>query len=98
VPDGAVDILDPPTARADRVVVVIAHARLVAGRGMGRIDAAQEADIGEVGQDHVDRLHRDLREFGADGGRGIVGRGVREPVDGGEDGEALTSHTPAVRV
>ena len=56
VADGAVDVGDGAAGPADDVVVVVAHPRLVARHGAGRLDAPHQARVGQRAQDVVDRL------------------------------------------
>src|SRR6476659_7691897 len=76
-PGRAVDVHDGAAPAADEVVVVVAHAELVAGRGPGRLDAPDDATVGEGVQDVVDRLGRDLSHVGAHRGEHRVGARVR---------------------
>src|SRR5690606_9365854 len=71
-PDRTVDVGDHAAAAADHVVVVVAGAGLVPGRGAGRLDPPGQAGAGERAQHVVDRLRRDRGESGADPGRDLV--------------------------
>jgi hypothetical protein len=64
--DGAVDIRDLAAASADDMVVVVAGARLVAGRTAGGLDPACQAGAGERPEHVVDRLGGHRVEASAD--------------------------------
>ena len=78
VADRAVDVDHPAAGAADEVVVVVADAVLVAGRRAGRLDAPEEAVVGEDGEGVVDRLARDGADLGPHGRVDVVGRAVRQ--------------------
>ena len=65
--------------------MVVADAGLVAGRRAGRLDAPEEAPVGEGGERVVDRLARDGAELGVHGRVDVVGGAVvlSADADGG---------------
>jgi len=66
VSDGTVDVDHPAAAPADDVVMVVTDSVLVAGRRPGRLDAPQEAIVGEGPEGVVHRLMRDGTDLGSD--------------------------------
>ena len=65
VADRAVDVDHPAAGAADQVVVVVADAVLVAGRRAGRLDAPEEALVGEDAEGVVHGLAGDGAELDA---------------------------------
>ena len=87
--DGAADVFGASTGTTDEVVMVVADAVFVASRGIGGLDAADDAFIREDVQDVIDRLAGNRAQFTA-GARGqLVGRGVRMKGDRAENGQPL---------
>ncbi len=89
VVDGAIDICEVSAGSADKVVMVVADAVLIAGRGTDRLDAPDQSLLDQDGQGVVHRLAGD----GADLAPGRLGDAVRRHVRLGrhraQDGQAL---------
>jgi len=92
----AVDIDDATADPADQVVVVVADAILVAGRGTGGLDATDQAFGDEHAQRVIDRLQRDGADFRSNHVRDAVGGDVRRGRHGAQDGEPLRGDLDAV--
>lgn len=86
---GAVDVFDASAHSADRVVVIIISARLIAGRRPRGVEAAQQLVRRQIVQHGVDRLHGDLRQLVGHGGVHRVSREVRMLSDHVQDRQPL---------
>ena len=93
--DGAVDVLDPAAAAADRVMVIVIDPGLVPGDGSGRLDPAQETGLRECAERVVDRLVRHGRQLAARGRDDRLGVGVGEGMHGSEHGDPRPGHAKA---
>ena len=87
--DGATDVFGLAAGTADEVVMIVADAVFITRRGIGGLDASDDAVVGEDAQDIIDRLTRDRADVLADAFGQGVGSGVRMTRDGPEDGQAL---------
>ena len=83
--DGTLDIDHPVARSTDEMVVVVAHSVLVARWRPGRLDAADDAFVGEGRKAVVHRLKRDRTNVGphdgVDVGRGAVRSLRHRPQD-----------------
>jgi hypothetical protein len=96
VADCALDVLDEAAADAYGVVVVISHPRFIQRRRVRRLKPAQHVQVGQVTEDHIDGLRRQLGQLLAGSGENALGGGMRMMFDGGQHGEALLRHPAAV--
>ena len=96
VADRAVDVDHPAAGSADEVVVVVADPVLVAGRRPGRLDAPEEALVGEDAEGVVHRLARDRTDLGPHDAVDVVGGAVRPVGHRPQDGQALGRDLQAV--
>ncbi|HPW54576.1 MAG TPA: hypothetical protein PLP31_02475 [Thermoanaerobaculaceae bacterium] len=74
--DRAIDIDHPPTIAANHVMVVVTGAILEARRRPGRLDAADQAPLGQDGQSVVHRLAGDDADLGPHGLDHIICRAM----------------------
>lgn len=88
----ALDILYASASSADRMVVVIMSAGLVACGRPGWVEPPQEFTGRQIVQDGVHRLHGDLGQLPHDSGMDGIGRMVRKARDDVENRETLTRH------
>jgi len=86
VTDGAVDVLDAATGRADQVVVVVIDSALEKSRPSGRLDPTNQACLDEVTECVVDRLQARPGNLAHDSLKQIVGAEVRVTVERVEHG------------
>ncbi|GMA27498.1 hypothetical protein GCM10025874_07510 [Arenivirga flava] len=93
----AVDVGDGAAARAHDVVVVVAHAPLVACGRAGRRDAAQQTGIGQRAEHHVDGLQCGARQLVGDRPMHLIGVGVRHRGERAQHREALLRDPQSAR-
>ncbi len=89
--DGAVDILDAAADDALDVMVVVADAGLVAGRGaVGQVDPRNDPLCGKIVDDPVNRLQGNGRQHGPHALEDCFRIGMRVPVEKFQRCNALT--------
>ncbi len=89
VASSTVNVDHPAAGSADEVVVVITDPVLVAGRRPGRLDALEEALVGEDRQGVVHRLTGDGTDIGPYGLVDFVRRAVRSVGHCPQNGQTL---------
>lgn len=87
--DGAADVLGLTAGAADEVMMVVADAVFVTRRGVGWLDAPDDAFVREDVQDVVDRLAGNRAQQGARTDGDFVGGGVRMMRDGPQHRQTL---------
>ncbi|GAP54562.1 hypothetical protein AHiyo6_11270, partial [Arthrobacter sp. Hiyo6] len=60
---GAIHVLNTPAAYAHGVVVVVSHPGFIQRGRVRGFEPAKHPQFGEVSEDHVDGLRRQVREF-----------------------------------
>jgi hypothetical protein len=93
VTDRAVDIDDETARTAHQVVMVVPDPPLVPCNRTGRLDAAEEPDLGEGVERIVDGLMRDRRKRPTDRADDGLGVGMRMILHGLEHRSPLLRHT-----
>ena len=96
VADRAVDVDHLAAGAADQVVVVVAHAVLVAGRASRRAGCAGEALVGEGAEDVVDGLAGHGADLGPHRLVDVVGRAVGPVGHRPQHGQPLGRHVQPV--
>ena len=95
-PHRAVDIDRAPAMAADEVVVVVIDPLFVASRRAGRLDAADEAFVGQGTEGVVHRLTRDGTDISPHELLDLVRRAVRPARHRPQDGQTLSRHLNTV--
>lgn len=94
-PDGAIDVHRATAAAAHEVVMVVGDSILVPRRRPCRLDAPDQALVGQGRESVVHRLTRDGADVGLHDLLDVVGRGVWSPGHCSQHGEPLGGHLQA---